>query len=1180
VNRSQHILYLGMSYDYGDPARGSSYEQRNIESSLREYCAKNGWTFSVFDYLAFGKQHGRSALSDECLRLCRQLRPSIVFSVLFHPDFDPHYEVFREVFQSLGIVTCNWFCDDQWRFESYSSLVAPHFNFFCTTSQTAVAKYKAAGLGSGLIKSQWACNTALYRPISSVGNRAVTFIGQPHGNRPQLVARLRECGVFPEVFGYGWPGGVRIPFHQMVRLFSSSRINLNLSKASQNQEEQIKGRNFEIPGCGGFQISFDAENLGDYYQRDQEIVIVNSIEEMAEKAKYYLEHEEERARIARAGYERTIREHTWFNRFDALFAQIVQSAIPPSHAVDEERVARDTAHRAEELIRVNRELWESRDYFVKRIDTLEDELNRSRAVLSDTVRENEELRAKVVVSEEGQRQERERASRQAKQLALLLEETEQLKRRVSEVTQDRDWIQSERNTEHGQFSQRIIALENVIHGLTQLKIFRLRHALVDQRMSLKKCARITYLLVAMAVPSGLRDRLRPVTIGLKQRFGIIPPPVATGPVIEQMTQQRWPRNRPLLTIIVPSFNYGRFIQSAIDSILAQTFQDFEVLIIDCSTDGETRELLKSIHHPKIQVIFREGRHLLGDNRNFGIKRARGKYVTCLDPDDILKPTYYEKAIYLLENGNFDIVSPSVQEFEQGSGRWMLHTRPQLSELIQCNLISVVAVYQKQVWVRSRGFHDYGVASEHVHEDWDFWVRSMALGARVMNIREPLMLYRIHGNNMSKAKNLPSLDEQRRQIREFNRDVLHGDVLETSRDINAVRYQVTDGAVNLLRSRGRPRDIKTILFALPYAVVGGAHKRFFELAVFLKRHGYSIIVVTTVPTTEDQMDLLHEYDAVTQDIFPLPQFLADQVDWVDCVRYLITSRGVGTILLGGSQFFYDHLEEIKDALPGLKVVDQQFNLAVHFDNNRHHLGAIDCTIAENETIEEKIRELDGETPTVCTLIQNGVDTQGAFAPSPTKPERPTPIPPHATVVSFIGRLSHEKGPDIFVDIVSRFAEQQDVFFVLAGPGPLFDSLKQEILRRGLSARVWMPGSVSSREFIEYSDIIVVPSRLDGRPNVVLEALSLEVPVIASAVGGIPSLIKDGESGILCASESLDSFAEAIRSLTDNRELRQSMAVEARKYAVEHFDSEKFLSQYLSVFETMESTEQQPNRRTQR
>ena len=66
----------------------------------------------------------------------------------------------------------------------------------------------------------------------------------------------------------------------MVRLFSRSKINLNLSKASILQEEQIKGRNFEIPGAGGFQLSFDADNLTDYYKDEKEIVVVRSIEEM------------------------------------------------------------------------------------------------------------------------------------------------------------------------------------------------------------------------------------------------------------------------------------------------------------------------------------------------------------------------------------------------------------------------------------------------------------------------------------------------------------------------------------------------------------------------------------------------------------------------------------------------------------------------------------------------------------------------------------------------------------------------------------------------------------------------------------------------------------------------------------------------------------------------------------
>ena len=183
----------------------------------------------------------------------------------------------------------------------------------------------------------------------------VTFVGQPHSDRREVAERIKDSGIDLRCWGNGWPEG-RASQEDMIRIFSESRINLNLTKGSgaidikqiakifmnrraddtyylhsplmwvdnaksflNKRREQIKGRNFEIPGCGGFLLTADADNLGDYYASGKEIVIFKDALDLIEKAKYYLEHEEERAGIAKAGYERTIREHTYEKRFQELF---------------------------------------------------------------------------------------------------------------------------------------------------------------------------------------------------------------------------------------------------------------------------------------------------------------------------------------------------------------------------------------------------------------------------------------------------------------------------------------------------------------------------------------------------------------------------------------------------------------------------------------------------------------------------------------------------------------------------------------------------------------------------------------------------------------------------------------------------------------------------------------------
>jgi spore maturation protein CgeB len=84
--------------------------------------------------------------------------------------------------------------------------------------------------------------------------------------------------------------------------------------------DQIKLRNFEIPGCGGFTLSGKADNLDEYYVDGKEIATFSSLDDLIGKINYYLEYDEERKNIAEAGYKRTLKEHTYMHRFNEIFS--------------------------------------------------------------------------------------------------------------------------------------------------------------------------------------------------------------------------------------------------------------------------------------------------------------------------------------------------------------------------------------------------------------------------------------------------------------------------------------------------------------------------------------------------------------------------------------------------------------------------------------------------------------------------------------------------------------------------------------------------------------------------------------------------------------------------------------------------------------------------------------------
>ncbi len=233
--------------------------------------------------------------------------------------------------------TFNWFCDDHWRFEKFSRRWAWAFNWVATTASGAVPKYRRIGYDH-VIKTQWAANHFQYRRLKLPLKYEVSFVGRVYGTRPELIQRLRRSGIKVHTRGLGWTEG-RATQEEMIEIFNQSRINLNLSASPktlnwfkrltrrQPPANQIKARNFEIPACGGFLLTDHADNLEDYYKPEEEISIFRDADDLVDKIRYHLGHETERIRIAEAGYQRTLREHTYEQRFKELFERM---GLPPA----------------------------------------------------------------------------------------------------------------------------------------------------------------------------------------------------------------------------------------------------------------------------------------------------------------------------------------------------------------------------------------------------------------------------------------------------------------------------------------------------------------------------------------------------------------------------------------------------------------------------------------------------------------------------------------------------------------------------------------------------------------------------------------------------------------------------------------------------------------------------------
>jgi len=151
---------------------------------------------------------------------------------------------------------------------------------------------------------------------------------------------------------------------------------------------------------------------------------------------------------------------------------------------------------------------------------------------------------------------------------------------------------------------------------------------------------------------------------------------------------------------------------------------------------------------------------------------------------------------------------------------------------------------------------------------------------------------------------------------------------------------------------------------------------------------------------------------------------------------------------------------------------------------------------------------------------------------------------ARLVIFVGRFRPEKGVRYLIEAMEIIRQKnQQVRLILGGEGPEEDSLRQLVRQLNLEDCVDFAGQIPNEKVPQYmaaSDVFVLPSLSEGLPNVILEAMASGLPIVASKVGGVPQIIKDGENGYLIEPTRPDQIAEKVLLLLENHDLRDAIS----------------------------------------
>lgn len=207
---------------------------------------------------------------------------------------------------------------------------------------------------------------------------------------------------------------------------------------------------------------------------------------------------------------------------------------------------------------------------------------------------------------------------------------------------------------------------------------------------------------------------------------------------------------PNVSVIIPTYNRANMIGEAIQSVLDQTYTDWELIVIDDGSEDNTHQVVNSILEPRIRYLYQENKRLPGA-RNTGIRVARGRYIAFLDSDDLFLPHKLERQVKQLDSrSELGLIAGGYLEVDEQL-RILREMRPWLAQptlelqdwLLNCPFCPTVPLVRRD-WLERVGLFD---ESMRRIEDWDLWLRLSHAGCQMDWIEEPVCCYRIHGGNM-------------------------------------------------------------------------------------------------------------------------------------------------------------------------------------------------------------------------------------------------------------------------------------------------------------------------------------------------------------------------------------------------------------------------------------------------
>lgn len=655
---------------------------------------------------------------------------------------------------------------------------------------------------------------------------------------------------------------------------------------------------------------------------------------------------------------------------------------------------------------------------------------------------------------------------------------------------------------------------------------------------------------------------------------------------------------PLVTVLMPVYNAERFLKQAIESVLNQTFRDFEFLIINDGSTDESVSIIQSYTDERISLIHNEKNCGVIDTLNKGISLAKGKYIARMDADDICTPTRFERQVqYLEQHPKIAVLATHIFQInaeEEKLGTWDKDIQNNVPEDIFRTMAKTCCIAHPTVMMQTIIAREYLYNKKQKgSEDWDLWMRLLSDGKRIDKVPEFLLRYRMHAASITAVHNREVRLEKKINIvrinflkdrlkkfrfKKFELFVVLAIIRTFARDIkvnhlpNWMRFWKRLFTISFFQAYKDFSLLKQlvthapnkngIFFFFPYTHVGGAEKVHAQITETVK---------------DEKPWIFFTGFSSNKKFLPLFQNNGELLDIVSAIRHPFFRKRSKQLIVNAIEacsqpvvfgcnnlFFYELVPSLSSKV---KVIELMHDFR-YDGEEEHYKPYLSVFLRCNERIFISQRAIDQtkkfyKANSVEPLYVERLTYIPNYVELPTANEPKSETDP--LTVIYVGRGTEEKRAYLVPELARFcFAKNTPLQFIIVGDIEQPADLKN-------NTAIEFTGELTDTNQLsriyKKAGILLITSYREGFPMAIMEGMAHGVIPISTPVGDIPKHIQPGQNGFLTSSidphRVIDEMEMLIQLLIEQKEKRAQLSKNAFEYAKNNFSKEKFTEAYRKV-----------------